>query len=80
MVIFAQVIMIFVSSYYISLITESLKNIGFTSTSNILEKEVQGLKGGRYMPLYFESKKYIRDNNPNLWLLLNCSKAELSDN
>ena len=45
MVIFAQVIMICVSKYYISLIAESLKNIGVTWTSNILEKEVQGLKG-----------------------------------
>ena len=53
--IFAQVIMICVSKHYISLIAESLKNIGVTWTSNILEKEVQGFKGGQtYAPLFRE--------------------------
>ena len=56
MVIFAQLIMICVPKYYISQIAESLKNKGFTWTSNILEKEVQGLKGvvQTYAPLFGE--------------------------
>ena len=46
-----------------------------------MEKEVQVLKGGgKHMSLYLESNIYIRDNNPNSFLLLDFSKAELSDN
>ena len=63
--IFAQVIMICVSKYYISLIAESLKNIGVTWTSNILEKEVQGLKGGvqTYATLFREWEVYTRQQS-----------------
>tara|TARA_Y100001978_G_scaffold106373_1_gene95005 strand:+ start:718 stop:882 length:165 start_codon:yes stop_codon:yes gene_type:complete len=50
MVTFVQVIMICGSQYYISLIVENIKNIGLTETSNILEKEVQNLKGADTYP------------------------------
>ena len=52
MVTFVQVIMICGSHYYISLIAENIKNIGVTETSNILEKEVQGLRGADTCPLF----------------------------
>tara|TARA_Y100000589_G_C26915267_1_gene532044 strand:- start:104 stop:346 length:243 start_codon:yes stop_codon:yes gene_type:complete len=50
MVTFVQVIMICGSQYYISLIVENIKNIGVTETLNILEKEVQNLKGADTYP------------------------------
>ena len=81
MVIFAQVIIICVSEYYISLIAESFKEYRSHMNFKHFGKRSSRIEsGGRHMPLYLENKKYIRDNNPNLCLLLNCSKAKISDN
>ena len=55
MVIFAQVIMIYFSKYYISLIAESFKEYSSHMNFKHFGKDVQGLKGGKtYAPLFRE--------------------------
>tara|TARA_B100000212_G_scaffold72355_1_gene51009 strand:+ start:133 stop:303 length:171 start_codon:yes stop_codon:yes gene_type:complete len=46
MVIFAQVIMLCSSPYFIFLLAENVENIGFIGTFNIYKKEVQEWEGG----------------------------------
>ena len=81
MVIFAQVIVIFASKYYISLFAESFKEYRSHMNFKHFGKRSSRIeRGGIHMPLYLVSKKYIRDNNANLSILLDFLKAELSDN
>ena len=56
--VFAQVIMLCDSPYYISLIPESIKNIGVTGTSNIYEKEVQDSKGADTCPFILSRNRF----------------------
>ena len=81
MVIFAQVVIICVSMYNVSAITESFKEYRSHMNFKHFGKRSSRIeRGGIHMPLYLVSKKYIRDNNANLSILLDFLKAELSDN